>query len=199
MNTEHGVLSKVTAYSKQLSPVSILALRELVGRAIHTVYSPCLQVHQRHLTSPSLSIPISDETADGWVHRYVVVTCEWFETPEASIDYWQMLVNVGAKPNDIEKSPSLGLIAPCTVHMYGHNSPIQKIDIYAYFWPATEPSNGEIVTYDRAIRFERADGAAFCISCQLDGPGIATEVHFSDDEETISSLLNGSKVRMSIA
>jgi hypothetical protein len=77
MNTEHGVLSKMTAHSKQLSPVSILALRELIGRAIHTVYSPCLQVHQRHLTSPSLSIPISDETADGWVHRYVVVTCEW--------------------------------------------------------------------------------------------------------------------------
>lgn len=188
----------MTEYSRQLSPVSLLALRDLVGRIIHRVYSPCLQVHHRHLTSPSLSIPISEESAEGWAHRYVAFKCEWFETPEDSIDYWQLIVSSDETPDGIEYSSSRGLIAPCTIQTNGHNSPIQAVEIYTFSWPAAQQENGENVVYDRAIRFERKDGGSFCISCQLDGPGIATEIHFSDDEETISDLLKGATVRLRI-
>jgi hypothetical protein len=65
-------------------------------------------------------------------------------------------------------------------------------------WPANEQLDAESVVYDRAIRFQRQDGSSFCIACQLNGPGIATEVHVSDEEETIADLLGGCTLRVSI-
>jgi hypothetical protein len=90
----------VRIYSLQLSEASLSVLHGLVGRAVHRVYAPCLQVDKRHLTAPSISIPTSDETKDGWVHRYVIVRCEWFETPETRTDYWQLFVDNEDKPSE---------------------------------------------------------------------------------------------------
>lgn len=184
----------MTTYSRQLSPASVIVLRELIGRSIHQIYSPCLQVHQRHIASPSFSLPVSEETAGGWVHRYVVIKCEWFETPQVLIDYWQLHASNDPKPNGIEYSSSLGLIAPCTIQI-SDTSPIERVEIYQYSWPAAEQQGDENVLYDSAIRFACKAGGAFCIACQLGGPGIATEVRFSDDEKTICELLEDATLR----
>jgi hypothetical protein len=188
----------VRRYSLQLSEASLSVLHGLVGRAVSHVYAPCLQVDKRHLTTPSISIPTSDQTKDGWVHRYVIVRCEWFETPETRTDYWQLFVDNEDKPYGIDFSESQGMMAPCTINFYGHSSPILRVEVYKFSWPPTEQLDAENVVYDRAIRFQRHDGSSFCIACQLDGPGIATEVHVSDDEETIADLLRGSTLRVSI-
>jgi hypothetical protein len=188
----------VRRYSLQLSKASLSVLRGLVGRAVHRVYASCLQVDKRHLTAPSISIPTSDETKDGWVHRYVIVRCEWFETPETRTDYWQLFVDNEDKPSGIDLSDSKGIVAPCTINFYGHSSPIMKVEVYKFSWPANEQVDAENVIYDRAIRFQRQDGSSFCIACQLNGPGIATEVNISDEEETIADLLSGCTLRVSI-
>jgi hypothetical protein len=117
----------VRRYSLQLSEASLFVLHGLVGRAVSYVYAPCLQVDKRHLTAQSISIPTSDQTKDGWVHRYVIVRCEWFETPETRTDYWQLFVDNEDKPSGIEFSESKGIVAPCTINFYGYSSPILKV------------------------------------------------------------------------
>jgi hypothetical protein len=91
---------------------------------------------------------------------------------------------MGASPHH-----SKGIVAPCTINFHGHSSPILKVEVYKFSWPANEHLDAESVVYDRAIRFQRQDGSSFCIACQLNGPGIATEVHVSDEDETIADLL----------
>ena len=189
----------VRGYSLQLSEASLSVLHGLVGRAVHRVYAPCLQVDKRHLTAPSISIPTSDETKHGWVHRYVIVRCEWFETPETRIDYWQLFVDNEDKPSGLDFSEAKGIVAPCTINFYGYSSPILRVEVYEFSWPANEHLGAENVVYDRAIHFQRQDGSSFCIACQPNGPGIATEVHVSDDDETIAHLLSGCTLRVSIA
>jgi hypothetical protein len=73
----------------------------------------------------------------------------------------------------------------------GNSSPILRVEVYEFSWPANEQLDAENVVYDRAIHFQRQDGSSFCVACQPNGPGIATEVHVSDDDKTIAHLLSG--------
>lgn len=198
MEREAPLNTQAHRYSLQLSDASLSVLRGLVGRFVHSIYASCLQVAGSHITAPSFSIPASDQLEDGWLHRYIVIRCEWFETPETRSDYWQLLVTDEDRPDGIEFSDSQGIVAPCTINFYGHGSPITKIEIYTFSWPPTEQLDGEKVVYDQTIHFKRSDGSSFCIFCQLDGPGIATEVHLSEDEKMIADLLKGSTLRLSI-
>ena len=72
------------------------------------------------------------------MHRYVIIRCEWFETPETRIDYWQLFVEDDDKPAVIDFTESKGIMAPCTINFYGHSSPILRIEVYKFSWPATE-------------------------------------------------------------
>jgi len=184
-------------YFSQISEVGILILRSLVGRKVHRVYAGCLQVSGAHFTAPHFSIPISDEIEGRWIHRYIIFGCEWFETPITFTDYWQMFVSDEDKPKDIEVDSTSAIVAPCTINYYGAAA-IRAIEIYGFSWSAGEKEERETVTYDQSIRFLLEDGRSFCIACQLDGPGVATEVHISEDEETIRSLLEGSRLRLTI-
>jgi hypothetical protein len=114
-------------------------------------------------------------------------------------DYWQLFVDNEDKPSGLDFSEAKGIVAPCTINFYGHSSPILRVEVYEFSWPADVQLGAENVVYDRAIHFQRQDGSSFCIACQLNGPGIATEVHVSDDDETIAHLLSGCTLRVSIA
>jgi hypothetical protein len=184
-------------YSAQISANDLSVLKHLIGHTVHRVYASCLQVTGRHLTAPSFSIPNSSNIEGQWVHTYFNFRCEWFETPHTLTDYWQVLVSHDDKPSDIELHPEKGLIAPCTIQ-YFHAAPINKFEVYEFQESAGEKQDSETVTYDKAILFHLDNGESFCIGCQLNGPGIATEVHISDDPDTIRTFLEGSRSRLSI-
>src|SRR5580698_7806059 len=118
-------------YTTQLSDSSLSALKELLGRTVVPIYAPCLQVAGQDFTAPSFSIPISDEIEGKWLHRYIVVQCKWYETPETLTDYWQLLVAEEIKPDRIEDDPQKGIVAPCTIKFYWAK-PIYKIEIYSH-------------------------------------------------------------------
>ena len=44
-------------------------------------------------------------------------------------DYWQLLITNEGKPDGIEFSDAHGIEAPCTINLYGHASPITKIEV----------------------------------------------------------------------
>jgi hypothetical protein len=185
-------------YSAQISDDGLAVLRSMIGLTVGTVYASCLQVAGQHLTAPAFSIPISSNTSGRWIHRYIVIRCDWFETPHTLTDYWRMSVSDEGAPFGIEMNSEEGLIAPCSIRFY-HATPINKIDVYHFEESAGDEQCLEIASYDQAIHFQSANGRSFCIACQLNGPGIATEVHISEDPGTIRQFLDGSPLRLSIA
>ena len=192
-NEEGSEFNQLNQYSAQISEEGLSVLLGTLGYGVYTIYSPCLQVAGMHLTSPSFSVPIFNKETGHFSHQYLVVRCLWSETPLLLTDYWQLLVSLEDKPDGIDVNPTGAVVAPCTIK-YFQATPIVKIDIYEYEWQ----SDSEAVTYDNAIRFEQESGSAFCIACQLNGPGIATEVHISEDEVTIQEFLDGSHIRLSL-
>jgi len=182
-------------YFARISQDSLPILQGLIGRQIHRVYAPCLQVAGAHIASPSFSVPLSNEIAGKWVHKYVNFRCEWSETPLTLTDWWKILVSVDNKPCGIEVDSKGAIVAPCTIHFY-KSGPIKQIEVFEFEWSAGQGNEVEAVAYDNAIRFELEGGNALCIACQLNGPGIATEVHLSEDETTIGQFLEGSRLRI---
>lgn len=186
--------TQARAFSAQISEGGLLILQSLIGRQLYRVLAPCLQVAGAHFTAPSFSIHFSDEIGGRWFHKYVNICCEWSETPLTFTDYWDILISCENKPSGINVDSSGAIVAPCTICFY-KAKPIKKIELYEFQLSAGQGSDLETVTYDKAIRFEHEGGTAFCIACQVNGPGDATEVHVSEDEATISQFLNGSRSR----
>jgi hypothetical protein len=169
----------------------------MIGNSFHSIYAPCLQVAGGHLTAPSLSIPVFDRITGNWSNRYVIIQCNWSETPLTLTDYWQMFVSCEDKPDRIDVDSTGATVAPCMIKHF-QATPVSKIEVYEFEWSPGLDQVRETVRYDQAIRFEQESGKAFCIACQLDGPGIATDVHISGDDATISQFLDGSRLRVSL-
>jgi hypothetical protein len=184
-------------YSAQISEEGLSVLRSLIGKTVWRVYASCLQVAGPHVAAPAFSIPISSDSSGSWIHRFVVVRCQWFETPLLLTDYWQIIVSDEEAPHDIEIDSTGAIVAPCTVCFY-RAAPVARIDLYSFEASFGEGEMLESVAYDRAIRIHTAEGKSLCICCQSDGPGILTEVNLSEDEATISHFLEGSRLRLSI-
>ncbi len=184
-------------YCERISPASLSFLKSMIGRKLHTIYAPCLAVAGPHLAAPSFSIPLLDEIDGTWRHRFVNVSCQWFETPRFLNDYWRLIVTSDTKPEGIELNASNAMVGPCTMHFYGDVSPISTIDVYELQRLLDTPDD-EAVLYDKVICFRCENGRSLCIACQLNGPGLATDVHFSEDEKTMSEFLDGTRLRLTI-
>jgi hypothetical protein len=184
-------------YSAQISENGLAVLRSMIGLTVATVYASRLDVSAQHLTAPAFSIPVFSKTSGHCTNRYVVIRCDWSETPHTMSDYWRMSVSDKGAPYGIQVNSDHALIAPCSIQFY-HAAPIERIQVYQFEASAGDEQCLEIVTYDQAIHFQSANGRSFCIACQLNGPGIATDVHLSEDADTITQLLEGSQLRLSI-
>lgn len=196
-NNSEDPKTEGSSYSAQISEDGLLILQGLIGRQLSRVLAPCLQVTLAHFTAPSFAIHISDEFAGKWTHKYVNISCDWSETPLTLTDYWRILIFCEDKPAGIDVDSTGAIVAPCTIYFY-KAMPIKKIEVYEFGWSAGQGADAETVKYDQAIRFESEEGKAFCIATQLDGPGIATEVHISEDATTIGEFLEGSQLRVRI-
>jgi hypothetical protein len=194
---KNGIPGESSCYSAQISIDDLSVLKELIGHTVHHVFASCLQVTGRHQTAPSFSIPISSNVEGHWAHKYFNFHCEWFETPNTLTDYWRIFVSLDTGPRDVEVHPEKGLLAPCTIQ-YFHTAPINKIEVYEFHWSTGEEQDSESVIHDKAIHFHLENAKSFCIACQLDGPGIATEMHISDDDDTIRTFLEGSRLRLTL-
>ena len=194
MQESSGFGDTNTVYSDHLSEGGLSVLRDMIGNRFYRVYAPCLQVAGAHLTAPSFSIPVFDRITGYWSNRYVVIQCNWFETPLTFTDYWHIHVSSEDKPDRIPVNFTGAIVAPCTIN-YFQVTPISGIEIYEVELSFGLDPARETVRYDNALRFVQESGKAFCIACQLNGPGIATDVHISDDDATIAQFLEGSQLR----
>ncbi len=167
----------------------IALLRALPGFTLHRILAPCLQVAGQHFAAPSFSFLMGQ-------HNFLDFACEWFETPYTYTDYWRLSISRRPNPSGIDINSDGALIAPCTIQFFD-TKPISGIEIYSTQWDWQGESESEHVAYDSAISFIRNDQGAFWIWCDLDGPGIATELHFSEDPATVAPFLAGAQLRLS--
>jgi len=173
-----------------LSDHGIALLRDLCGFTLHRVFAPCLQVGGHQLTAPSLSFLLGQ-------HNFLAFRCEWFETPHTFTDYWRLAVSKHRTPPGIDVNSDGAIVAPCTIQ-FSDAKPISGIEIYSTQWDWESDGLSEHVCYDSAFRFITKDNRSFLIWCHLNGPGIATEVHFSEDSEAVAPFVTNSRLRISL-
>lgn len=183
----------------QIAQSSISALSVLIGRQIHRVYAPSLDVAGTHVAAPSFSVPISDQIGDAWVHRFVNLKAIWSETSRFLNDYWELQASDNHAPIGISVNAENALVAPCSIVFYENGgSRITCIEIYSLSVSDLEDDD-ESVLYDKALRFVRENGSCFCVACQLNGPGLAEFVRLSEDPKVIQEFLEGCHRRLALA
>ena len=182
----------------QISQETLNTLRVLIGRQIHTIYAPVLAVAGTHVSAPSFAISISDQVGDQWVHRFLNFKALWSETPRFLNDYWELLAFEDEAPLCISQNSERAMLAPCSVSFYENgSSAIASIKIYTFSVLDTEDEN-ESVMYDKVIQLCRDNSSSICLACQLNGPGIAEDVHLSEDPLVIQSFLDGCQLRLEL-
>ena len=154
------------------------------------ILTPCIQVAGMHITSPSLSIERGPQA-------YSAISCAWFESPHTFKDYWRLSITETASPAGIEVRSDGALVSPCTISLFGA-TPISSIEIYNSRWDWSGGEAEERVEWDSAILFHLQDRRRFCVWCQVDGLGIATEVSFTESQELITGALIGAALRIRI-
>ncbi len=183
----------------QIAQSSVLVLTALIGRRVHCVYAPSLDVAGTHVAAPSFSVSISDQVGEAWVHRFVNLKARWSETPRFMNDYWELQASDDHSPIGISVNTENALLSPCSISFYENGgSMITKIEIYTLSVPDLEDDN-ESVLYDKALQFVRENGSSFCVACQLDGPGIAEFVRLSEDPKVIQGFLKDCCLRLTLA
>ena len=173
-----------------LSTESISALRQLLGKTIHTIWAPNLDAAGAHLAAWTLSMLLGQGS-------FMNFTCQWHETPYYLNDSWQITVTEDSDPINIAKDSTGAFLGVCNISMF-FAKPIEKIDIFAYTNSADNEGPEETVNYDQAILFSCEGEKAFCIGCMLNGPGIATYLHFSEDRSAIQTIVERSTIRLTL-
>jgi len=173
-----------------LSTDSISALRKLLGRTIHTLCAPNLDAAGAHLAAWTLSMDLGQ-------HSFMNFSCAWQETPNFLNDSWLITVEEDSSPLNIARNDDGAYIGVCHIHMY-FAKPIRKIDVFAYTNSADNEGPEETANYDQAVLFTCEGDRAFCIGCMLNGPGIATYLHFSEDQSGIQTIVEHSTVRLTL-
>lgn len=192
-------ISRMAALVTQISQGTLDALRVLIGRQIHTIYAPVLAVAGTHVSAPSFAISISDEVGDQWVHRFLNFKALWSETPRFLNDYWELLAFEDEAPLGISQNSDKAMLAPCSISFYENgSSAVANIKIYTFSVVDSEDES-ESVMYDKVIQIAKDNGSSFCIACQLNGPGIADDLHLSEDPLVIQSFLEGCQLRFELA
>jgi hypothetical protein len=166
------------------------SLVNLIGVKPYRILTPCLQVAGVHFTSPSLSIERGPQA-------YTAINCEWFESPHTFKDYWRLSITETSNPAGIEVRSDGAIASPCTIKLFGA-TPISSIEIYSSHWKWSDCEVEERVEWDSALLFYLQDGRRFCIWCQLDGPGIATEVSLTENLDLIQHALIDTVLRLRI-
>jgi len=174
-----------------LTDESISVLQRLVGLGVHRLYAPKPDVAGAHLAAWTLSM-LSGQG------DFVNFSCEWSETPHFMNDSWQITVAEASIPLKIATDEKGALLGPCTISMY-HAKPIRKIEVFSYTNVSDNDGAEETVNYDQAILFTCEGDRVFCIGCMLEGPGIATFLHFSEDPAVIQTIVEGSAIRLTLS
>jgi hypothetical protein len=165
------------------------SLKNLIGIFPWRILAPRIQVAGMHLTSPSLSIERGQS--------YSAISCVWFESPHTFKDYWRLSITEAPSPAGIEVRSDGAIVGPCTINLF-HATPISAIEIYSSRWEWSDGEAEESVEWDSALLFHLQDRRRFCVWCQLDGPGIATEVSFTENHELMADILMEAALRIRI-
>jgi hypothetical protein len=94
-------------------------------------------------------------------------------------------------------NPDGVIVSPSTINHFGA-TPISSIEIYSSQWKWSDGETEESVEWDSALLFHLQDHRRFCVWCQLDGPGIATEFSFTESHELIAEVLSEAALRFRI-
>lgn len=192
-------MTEMATHVVQIAQSSISALSALIGRQVHRVYAPSLDIAGTHVAAPSFSVPISDQIGEAWVHRFVNLKAIWSETPRFMNDYWEIQASADQTPVGISVTAENAMLSPCSISFYENGgSMLTAIKVYSLSIPDLEDEN-ESVLYDKALQFVRENGSSFCVACQLNGPGIAEFVRLSEDPKVIQELLEDCHLRLTLA
>ncbi len=179
----------------QLDEQSISALKHLIGARPFTISAPSLQVAGEHFQAPSLSFKRSDTD-------WITIGCELHGSPRGNrdFDYWQLWATQDSSPGGIQVRPDGTLVSPCKIWR-NDTRIISSIEVRGSYSSWNDFDIGETATFDSALVFETEDprhppSRRFCIWCQVNGPGGALELHYTESRELIENVIKGTSLRL---
>ena len=141
------------------------------------------------MAAPSFSFLLSKD-------EFLDFSCLWSGTRKYLNDAWEVTVSKSVKPRGITVNETGALLQPLsTISMYGAK-PVERIEVYERT-DLDENDEAESVQYDQALVFHHGN-RRFCIACSLNGPGLAEDLKFSEDEAGIDRLLEYSSLRLTL-
>jgi hypothetical protein len=164
------------------------ALRSILGRDVFLLYTRNVEVQEQVVIASDFSLDLGRG-------QYCVIESDWGDAPQQWIDYHMIHVSLRDWPKGIARVRGRDgrelLGYPSTVHLRTPAAALSRIQVLDY----REASGDELVHYDQAIVFTRADGYRFALSAQQ---SIAGGLEFSDREPLIEDLLKDYNERLSL-
>jgi len=184
-------MSPKQSFEARTSAGGIAALRLLIGKSISQIFAPAVDVDDRIVSAPSLSIPLDSG-------MWVVLESQWLETRLGHIDYWRISAHISGAPKDITLQDTDGigiaLVFPVsTIHVGHPSAPVVNIEIRER--QCSDPDSGESVAYDKAVVFHCGDGSQFVVAAH---ESIADLIDFSKDRSLIEEILATCLYRLSL-
>lgn len=105
-------LAVMATHESQVSEGTIQALKTLIGRRVHTVYAPILDVAGTHIAAQSFAILISGQIGNQWSHRFLNLKAIWSETPRFLHDYWELQAFEDQRPLGISVDAENAMLSP---------------------------------------------------------------------------------------
>ena len=163
-------------------------LRSLMGFPVCLLYTRSVEVYDWGVVACDFSLDLR-------THRYLVIESDWGDTPQTGIDYHMIHLALQDWPKGVDRVRSDEgiefLEQPSVVHLRIPASPLSSVKILAH----RESRGSEVVHYDQALIFTRADGYRFSLAAHQ---SIAGGLEFTDDEGLIEHLLRDFPERRSV-
>jgi len=174
-------------YIHLIPDAEVEALRSILGRSVYLLHTRSVDVCGQVVTARDFSLALGKG-------QYCVIESDWSDTPQG-IDYHMLQVSLRDWPKGVarvrDKDGRGQLGNPSTVHLRTPAARLSRIQVLEH----REESGEELVHYDQALIFTRADGYRFSLSAQL---SIAGGLELSDREQLIEDLLEEYDERLNL-
>ena len=162
--------------SAKIDRESETALKALVNNSTGLLFSPHADIHYGSsvIAVKHVSIPLDDD-------RFVVIECDWDETPEG-YDYYHLSARLADSPKDIENQRRAWKYLSLCFGAFQTAAAVEVLEAHFVFAE-------EAVRFDAGIRITLQDGIQIAIVCQESIAGLLEFAAMPEDNESLTDDL----------
>ena len=174
-------------YEAHVADDDLDALAQLVGVQIRQIVCPAVEVAGPWMLAVSFTIQLPSS-------RFLILSCDWLETPVDHLDYYQLSAVISDKPGGIQLVETSGggvaLGYPVSSIDVAPALCVERIRVYTTRDSADD--SDESVEYDGLVVLDGADGNRIAICAEQ---SIAGRLELTIDQDLIAQAVEHSQVQ----